>query len=504
MTATQQGEAVFPPGIDGGALLRATRHNAWTMPGGWGWHDGEALPGTAYRRAITAPSPLLFAVTYLGRYLRGQHDGRMSFSPFHLELCAAARRWPAPAPVRDVWVAPRGAAKTTWLFLALPLWALAHGHRRSFLAFSLTAEQAELHLANLRAELAENDLLRADFPELAPRRGANTKRTILTGGASIAARGLGGAVLGFRQGAERPDLIVGDDLEPDAADHTPAARDKILSRVTDSILPMGARHTVVQIAGTTTMHGSLIHDAVRAALGERTAPWISQHGFRPRYFPPVLDDEHGRRSLWPQRWSLEELDEQRRRHPQSYALNMANRPEQAGARGYWSRELIRYNPRRTIVRRVLYADVAMTQRARSDQTALVLVGVTADGRHAVVEHAELARLEGLALRERMWAITGAYPGTLREWVVEGNQGADRWREILAPVPEGVTLDLEHVRGHKADRIQVALRHYQRRAVEHAAPLTALEEQMLAWTPAASADDGLDALAGALRRVFPGA
>lgn len=505
MTVEQQRRAaIFPPGIDGAALLHRTRHSAWTLPGGW--RGDEPLAGSAYRRAITAPSPLLFAVTYLGRYLREQSSGQMSFSPFHLELCAAARRWPAAEPFRDVWVAPRGAAKTTWLFLVLPLWALAHGHRRFFLAFSLTAEQAQGQLANLRMELDSNDLLLSDFPELAPKRirGArNTASTVVASGATIAARGLGASTLGIRSGTDRPDLIVGDDLEPDAADHTPAAKDKILSRVVDSILPMGSRSTVVQLAGTTTMHGSLIHDAVRAATGGPVAPWISGHEFRARYFPPVLDDEHGRRSLWPQRWSLAELDEMAARHPQSFALNMANRPEEAGARGYWRRELIRYNPRRPIVRRILYADVAMTQNARSDQTALVLLGLTADGRHAVVEHAELGRITGMELRERMYALTGAHARTLREWWIEANQGGDRWREIVSPLPSGVRLHTEHVGGSKRSRIEVALSHYQRGAVEHREPLTALEEQMLAWTPAATKDDGLDALAGALRRAFPG-
>lgn len=499
MTVEQRRRGIeWPPGVDPGALLRPLRHSAWTLRG---------AGGAQYRRAVTAASPLLFSICYLGRYLRQQDSGVMSFSSFHLDLCGAARRWVAPLPARDVWVAPRGAAKTTWLFLALPLWALAHGHRRSFLAFSLTAEQAQGHLANLRMELDANELLLHDFPELAPRRvrGArNTAATVVSSGATIAARGLGASTLGYRSGTDRPDLIVGDDLEPDSADHTIAARDKILARVTDSILPMGTRSTVVQLAGTTTMHGSLIHDAVRDALGERRAAWLHAHEFTSRYYPPVLDDEHGRRSLWPARWSLDELDAMRERSPQAYALNMANRPEQAGARGYWRRELIRYDPRLPVVRRVLYADVAMTQNVRSDQTALVLVGVTADGRRAVVEHAELGRITGLELRERMHEVTAAHPRTLREWWVETNQGGDRWREILSPTPPGVVLHTEHVGGSKRSRIEVALSHYQRGAVVHGGPLTALEEQMLAWTPAATADDGLDALAGALRRAFPAA
>ena len=112
----------------------------------------------------------------------------MSFSEAHLDLDGAIGQWATPAAQHVAWVLPRGGAKSTWLFLIGPAWALAHGHRRFFLAFSLTAGQAEAHLENLRAELdgpMRNELLLADFPELAPKRGQNRKGHVaLTGGAA--------------------------------------------------------------------------------------------------------------------------------------------------------------------------------------------------------------------------------------------------------------------------------------------------------------------------------
>lgn len=494
---------IFPTGVDGRRILQPLTHSAWRA--------APDVGGSAYRRAVTRDSPLRFALTYLPHYLRDRHTGLIALSPAHMAMAAAAQRWMKPEPARDAWVLPRATGKTVWLFLILPLWALAHGHRRFFLAFALTGEQAEGHLSNLRHELAANDLLLADFPELVRRRGpgaSDTKRTVTVSGATIAARGLGGTALGIRSGVDRPDLIVGDDLQPGPERHTPERKAQIEEALTSSILPMGDRTTVTQLAGTTTMVGCLMHDVVRAALPagdreHRVAPWIGAHGFVPHYWPAILDEgTPDERSLWPQRWSLADLHAHRERAPQDFALNMSNRPEESASRGYWTRELIRYDPRVTIVRRILYADPAMTQNARSDQTALVLLGLDRSGRVAVVEHAELGRIEGTMLRDRMWALTEAHRGTLKEWVIESNQGGERWREIVAPVPSGVTLDLEHVAGHKRSRIEAALAHYQRRAVVHRAPLTSLEEQMLAWTPAATRDDGLDALAGALRRAFP--
>lgn len=496
-------EIVFPDGVDGLDYLRPLRHSAWAA--------APSSPGsTAYRRAVTRECPIRFALTYLRPSITDRHTGVISFSVAHLDLAAMARGWMAPAPSLHGVVLPRGAGKSTWLLRILPLWALAHGHRRFLLAVSLTAEQAELHLAGIRGDLARNRRLLADFPELARRRGpgaSDTKRTVTMSGATLAARGLGGSSLGIKSDDDRPDLIVGDDLEPDAAKHTADRKRAIESLVVNSILPMGDRTTATVLAGTTTMARSLMHDVVLAALPEgdparEVAPWIAAHRLRPLYWPPILDEGTDReRSMWPARWSLAELRHRRETAPQDYALNLANRPEEAGARGYWRRDLLVYNPRREIVRRVLYADVATTNNRRSDLTALVMVGVSRDGRRAVVEYAAAGRWWGRDLLDRMWRLTEAMPSTLREWVVETNQGGDRWREILAPLPAGVTLDTEHVSGSKRSRIEEALAHYQRGAVEHAMPLDQLERQQLAWTPAADEDDLLDALAGALRRAF---
>lgn len=495
------GEIAFPAGVDGRGYLRPLRHGAWGMGG---------PDGTAYRRAVTRDCPVRFALTYLPSTIADRVTGVCSFSVAHLFLAEMARDWMDPTPGLDGVVLPRGGGKTSWLFRILPLWSLAHGHRRFLLAWSLTSEQAELHLAGIRHDLVSNRLLLGDFPELHRRKGpggSDTRRTVTMGGATIAARGLGGSALGTKSGDDRPDLIVGDDLEPDAAHHTMERKRKIESLVVNSILPMGDRTTRTVLAGTTTMAGGLMHDVVRAALPDgdpahAVAPWVAGHGLRAHYWPAILDEGTDReRSLWPQRWSLAELHAHRERAPQDFALNMTNRPEQAGDLGYWRRDLIRYDRNREIVRRVLYADVATTNNARSDLSALVLVGLDRTGRRAVVEYAEAGRWWGRELYDRMVQLTEAMPGTLREWVVETNQGGDRWREILAPVPRGVVLDTEHVSGSKRSRIEAALAEYQRGAVEHAMPMPQLEQQMLAWTPAADEDDLLDALAGALRRVL---
>lgn len=108
------------------------------------------------RIGATRNSPLLFAFVYLRPHLRDD-TGRLSLSAFHLDMAQFARRWMAPVDEpgseRSAWIAPRGCGKSTWLFLILPMWAAAHGHRKFAAAFAHSGPQAEQHLSTFRNEL---------------------------------------------------------------------------------------------------------------------------------------------------------------------------------------------------------------------------------------------------------------------------------------------------------------------------------------------------------------
>jgi hypothetical protein len=486
----------FPPGVDGRRLLMATQHSAWR-------HEG--LAGARYRRRETRHSPLMFAVTYLGHRLRQQDTGLMSFAQFHLDLAEAAARWADPVPARDAWVGPRGLGKTEWLFLALPLWAISHGHRRFFLAVSYSRDQAIGHLANLRMEIDENGLLRHDFPELEPKRvrGArNTATTVVASGATIAARGLGETALGIRVGTARPDLIVGDDLEPSETNYGPEAKVKLQRKLTDGVLPMGARHAVVQLTGTVTMRGSMIHDVVRTAKGEAFTggEWVQQKGFTPRYYPPINPDGS---TVWAQRWTAEELRAQEDADPREYGLNMRNDPHATDDISWWTPDLFTYDQRFPTVARVIHLDVATTRNRGSDFTVLAQVGRDASGLRACVERVEWGQWDLDETRNKIHDFCAPLR-RLPLVQVEGNQGGDTWLRSLAPWPEGVEYKVVHARGNK-ERVRIARahNHYKRRAVVHAYPMPELEAELCSW-PRARHDDVPDAVAGALAWAFPAA
>jgi hypothetical protein len=483
----QRAPVEFPPGYDGRTLLLPTRHGAWSA-------TGET--GAGYRRYITKPSPLLFAVTYFPHLLRQSDTGVMSFSVMHLDLCRSAAKWPGSQGQRDAWVGPREIGKSAWLFVVLPAWALAHRHRGYFLAFSFSDPMASGQLANLMEELRENELLRHDFPDLAPRRGSAGGRTKLAGGASIAAKGMGGTLLGTRARETRPDLIVGDDLQPGEVDNSPDMVRKNESRLRRNILPMNTRATV-QVTGTVTMRDDLIHPIVHAALGRPGAPsWVAQERFQAHYYPALQPDGT---SLWPQRWPVAELERMRTADPRGFALNYMNDPGDDSEATWWTPDLFRYDEAFPTVERVIHVDVATTRRAGSDFTVLAQVGRDRAGLRACVERVEWGRWDLAMTRARIHEFCA--PLRRKPLVrIEGNQGGDTWLDSLAPWPEGVRHEVVHARAPKRVRISRAHSHYTRRAVVHAWEMPELEAQLCGWTPAGTAHDDVPDACGRRARV----
>lgn len=484
--AEQVRAAEFPPGIDVAAILRPLRTPTWEV-------------SADYRRAVTRLSPLAFALTYLGPNLQHQETQLISFSRLHLDMCAAARRWVRPGAYRDAWVAPRKGGKTLWAFHALPLWALAHGHRKYLMAFASNDAQAKGHLANILDDLKRNDLLLHDFPELRIRRGTGgADRTVLESGAALAARGMASTSIGQRAGAFRPDILVGDDLEKGEVDNSPEQVRQNRSRLLQNIIPMNDTGAAVQVAGTVTMHNSLIHEIVHAAKGRSGGEWVRANQFEPHYYSPFEPDGT---SLWPQQWTREWLQRKREADPDGFALNYLNDPLPPSGMTFWTPESFQYNSRFPIAERVLHIDVAVTTKATSDFTVLALVGKDAAGKRALVEDVVWGRWTAPEIRERIHDMCEQL--RIKPVVrVEANNGGDTWLDSLAPWPMGVKYETcRPGKASKPDRIKWAHAHYHRRAVWHGHPRPELEAELCRY-PRVTHDDIPDAIAGALEWAFP--
>lgn len=484
---------VGPPGFPIERYAERLQHSAVR-------NQGSA--GTTWRRRACKHSPILFALYFLRDHTElPTGDGVVhALSDFHVAIAMAAKRWTrqdiGPKEIRDAWIAPRHAAKSTWLFLILALWSLAYGHRKFIVVYADTADQARLHLATLRLELSRNERLRRDFPELCePMRDAgrpvmNTKDGyVAANGHAIMVKGMDSATLGVKLGARRPDALFFDDMEPKESRYNAEMKARRLKDLVEAIFPCN-HSAVVQIAGTTVMAGSIVHEMIEGAS------WVTDQNIVVRHFLPIISDPvtGEERSLWPAKWSLEFLYEERRIDPASWAKNYLNQPVNADGT-YWDAEDFTYKDLSPWVdERILVIDPAAKSKKSNDETALGLLAHAGNVRKVMVEHVQGVRMKPDELCRLVLKLVERYQ--VRRVLVDTANGGDHVLNSLHLMPHGVTVeevDVRKMRRGKADRFGDLLRLYERGRVVHRRELATLETQMKAY-PRTMHDDQIDVVA----------
>lgn len=466
---------------------------------------------TGWRVEQCRRNPLLFALVYLRPTLR-KGTGDITFSEFHIDAYRSAVRWADEQPMyalRDAWLASRNAGKSSMFFLILAIWAMAYGHRRFIVALSDVASIAEGHLATLRDQLATNARLRRDFPKLCtPIRSTKVEYVSATG-AAITVRGLDSGMLGLKIGNDRPDLILIDDGEGTKGRYSMEKKATRLDTLLTAVLPLDLR-AAVQMVGTTTRYGSILHDIL---TGEE---WARSEHFRLRHYPALLTDPAtGRqRSSWPGKWPLEFLLAEQSKY--GFDLNFQCEPSAPGG-SFWTPEDIQIEPElaRSVRHLVLSIDPAVTSKSTSDQTGMALLGYAPEFRRVIVLRAAGFRVNPEQLHDKVHAMLAAHPD-IREVVVEKNQGHDFVSHALGSLPSGTRLVPKVTSHGKAERFGILLRRYQPRSlfvaggtrlhhlppeVVHAGSFPALERQMVTVTGGNEADDIIDSVAIGVEHIF---
>lgn len=465
--------------------------------------DERLLATSEGRVLLSRLHPKLFAIIYLSKHMKDA-EGNITFSEVHDDWFEQMLGWVRPATKPRAWrkafVAPRSMGKSTMWFLVAPLWAGAHGHSKFVAAFADSAGQAEQHLATFKAELASNELLRKDFPQFclpARRPGGQTEsdnRAMLkmSSGFVFAAKGVDSASLGLKSGADRPDTLIFDDIEPSASNYSSFQAEKRLSTITDALLPLN-EFARVAIVGTVTMPGSIVHQLVQTvtAKADEHAQWIADEKFKTYYYKPIVADEEGnRRSVWPEKWPLPFLEEIE--HTRAYALNYLNDP-MGNDGGYWTAEDFKYEEAGDLAWCMLSIDPAVTTKTSSDYTGMAVVGYSVTRKKTYVLHAEQIKATGTGINKRAGELIAQFE-QIGLIYVEVNQGGELWEEALKGLP--VKVKTVHQSIKKEVRAATALQEYQRGRVYHVKPLVQAEQQMVAF-PRAANDDVVDAIGSAV-------
>jgi phage terminase large subunit-like protein len=385
------------------------------------------------------------------------------------------------------------------------MWAAAFEWAHFIVAFADSGTQAEIHLDTFKRELENNELLRYDFPHLcAPATGErsrlvsnNRTLTIRENDFVFAAKGADASSLGLKVGNRRPDVIILDDIEPDASNYSQYQAAKRLSTLINAILPLNLNARVIW-SGTVTMEGSLIHQLVKTktAPKEDVPAWITDENFSVDYQPAIwIDDDGDEQSIWPEKWPIEELVEWR--HTVSFMLNFMNEP--IGDGGFWRPEDIKILPGYPYPRTIISIDPAVTKKNSSDFTGLALMSHNKIKKKVTVRRVWKVKKSPRELRHLVAAILHQFPECTIV-LVETNQGGDTWADIF----HGLPVKFREVKQttKKEVRAVVLLNGYQKREVVHAERLPALDAELLAF-PTGLNDDLLDAV-GSGYAYFTGA
>ncbi len=236
-----------------------------------------------------ARQPLPFGLEWAAEFL--PHYLKSAPSRLHRELAADLRDLHLTRGQRRNYIAPRGAAKTTWVSKAYPLWCLCERIEPFILLLSDTEAQANSFLTAIKAELEGNPALLAAYPATAGVGPEWQASGILTrGGGRVVARGAGGRIRGLTHRDRRPTLVVIDDPNKREDCHSPTMRRRVNEWIEKDVLPVGEPGTNFVAAGTTLHREAAV--CRLANLG----------GWQTRRYKSILSWPH-RADLWAE-WQL--------------------------------------------------------------------------------------------------------------------------------------------------------------------------------------------------------
>jgi len=210
-----------------------------------------------------------FCETYFPHYIRSPH--RSSFQQAVIVDLPLAIDDKADA--REVFLAPRGEAKSTFITQLGSLWLICTERKKFGVVLMDSQEQAMEMLEAIKAELDSNPRLALDFSKATGQGRVWQASTIITANnIKVRAGGTGKRIRGMRHGAYRPDWVILDDLENDQNVRQKTQRDKterwVLSAVSNLGPPDGGMD--VFYVGT-----SLHYDAAINRIG-RAPGWTMQ------------------------------------------------------------------------------------------------------------------------------------------------------------------------------------------------------------------------------------
>ena len=243
---------------------------------------------------------LLFARSFLKEHMRVQSTGVIQNSPpFHAELIDLYQnhRFVAVA-------APRGHAKSTVTSLFYVIHAALYLKKKNIVLISASEDMAKKFLRRVRDELEYNKLIMSMFGIQQSAKWSETEIK-LSNGVAIYAKGREAQLRGLIDGANRPDLIIFDDIEDDEMVRSQLRRQDLEEWFNSAALP-----SLDPSNGQVIFIGTILHED--SLLSRLLDPAVYPDFVSKRYAALFTDPLTGEElSLWPERFPKEELNKKK-------------------------------------------------------------------------------------------------------------------------------------------------------------------------------------------------
>lgn len=208
-----------------------------------------------------------FCQTYFPHYVPTAHFSLFQYFIF--------KRLPevidGKADGREVHLAPRGEAKSTYETQLGSLWCIVTGRKHMIGIIMNTEEQAAEMLESIKAELDTNPRLLLDFPKATGQGRVWQSATAITANnIKIRIGGTGKKIRGMKHGPYRPDLIFLDDLENDEQVKQKSQRDKTEKYVLSAVLGLAPPQGGMDVFWVgTSLHYNAAINRIASAPGWR-------------------------------------------------------------------------------------------------------------------------------------------------------------------------------------------------------------------------------------------
>ena len=201
--------------------------------------------------------------------------------------------------------APRGFAKSTIVGLFYLSWVIVNKKKKYIVYMSQNYTKTTQFVEPIRNEFESNEKIKEIYGDLTPKnvmdetKGKNREDLIDINGVRIQAVSFNNNIRGFKFRNQRPDLIIGDDIDDDERVVNPELRYKDNMKLTKQVLPslsneVGAHFKMI---GTILHWDSLLSKRLKKSKGKiYKACTLDEHG---KIMPESL--------LWSEFWSVERL-----------------------------------------------------------------------------------------------------------------------------------------------------------------------------------------------------